>query len=253
MIEAIALSLVLVLLRVASFVAFLPPFAAGGLPRPVKIGLAVALTAIWAPLHAPGLLLQVQSATSSSHPELTLGWMAARETLLGVGLAWVLGLLFVPMKVAGAYIAQEMGLTLANLSSPIDQQSSNVVSQFTEAVGTLAFFACDAHHLLFRMFGAVLRLFPVGQPFELPSREWLVGCVAGAESAGLEIAAPVAAGLFLTLVLLLFIMRIAPQFNLMTLGMQLRLLAGTLLLVLLVPDMIQRFLEMTERFVGAYG
>jgi flagellar biosynthetic protein FliR len=241
MTEAIVLSFVLVLLRVASFVAFLPPFSSGGLPRTVKIGLALALTGVWGPLYGPDLYPQLVAAARGSHPELTLGWMAVRETLLGVGLAWVLGLLFVPMKVAGAYIAQEMGLTLANLSSPVDQQSSNVVSQFTEALGTLVFFAVDAHHLLFRVFASLWRAVPVGQPFSLPSREWVVGCVAGAEIAGLEIAAPVGAGLFLALVLLLFVIRTAPQFNLMTFGMQVRLLAGLVLLVLLVPEMIHRF------------
>jgi flagellar biosynthetic protein FliR len=248
MIEAVVLAAMLVLMRVASFVAFLPPFSSGGLPKSIKIGLAVALTGIWAPLHGPALLPQVTSASASPQAACLIGWLAIREVVIGAGLAWLLGLIFVPMRVAGAYIAQEMGLTLASLASPIDQQSSNVVSQFIEALGTLLFFAVDAHHLLFRMFAACLDLFPLGQAFSLPDREWFVRAVAGAEQAGLELAAPVGAGLFLTLVLMLFVMRTAPQFNLLSFGFQFRLIAGLLLLLMLVPDMLRRLYVAFQQF-----
>lgn len=240
MIEAVVLSLALVLLRVASFVMFLPPFSTGGLPSTVKIGLAIALTAVWGPLYAPLLVPQLALASLHTHPELQIGWMAGREVVIGVALAWVLGLLFVPMKIAGAYIAQEMGLTMGSLASPVDQQSSNVVSQFTESLGTLVFFAMDAQHLLFRAFASLLQAVPLGHTTDLPGRDWVVGCVAGAERTGLELAAPVGAGLFLAMLLLLLLMRTAPQFNLMTFGMQVRLVVGLVLLGMLTPEFIQR-------------
>lgn len=248
MIETLVLAAMLVLLRVASFVAFLPPFSSGGLPKSIKIGLAMALTGVWAPLHGPALLPQVASAASSPHAAMLIGWLSIREVAIGAGLAWMLGLMFVPMRVAGAYIAQEMGLTMASLASPIDQQSSNVVSQFTESLGTLLFFAVDAHHLLFRLFARLLEIFPLGQAFSLPDREWFVQAVADAEKSGLELAAPVGAGLFLSLVLLLFVMRTAPQFNLLSFGFQFRLIAGLLLLLMLVPDMLQRLLQSFQQF-----
>ncbi len=240
MIEIAVLSFSLVLVRVASFVAFLRPFSTGGIPNTVKIGLAVALTAIWGPLTCSDIMPRVAGAVTGSQAWFEIGWMTVREALVGMGLAWVLGLVFVPLRVAGAYIAQEMGLTMATMASPVDQQNSDVVSQLIEMFGTLLFFALDAPHALFRIAGATLETFPVGTPLQLPSQEWIVGSVAGTERIGLEIAAPIGAGLFITSVLLMVLMRWSPQFNLLTFGSSFRLLAGLLLLAVLLPDLIQR-------------
>ncbi|MEZ6064738.1 MAG: flagellar biosynthetic protein FliR [Planctomycetaceae bacterium] len=240
MIETFVIATVLVLLRVASFVALLPPFAAGGLPKSVKLGLAVALTCVWGPLHAPDAWVDVCAASLGEHAWLVLGWMAGREVMIGAGLAWLLGLVFVPFRIAGSYLAQEMGLTMAALASPVDQQSSSIVSQFIEGIATLLFFAVDAPHLLFRVFARCLESLPVGQPITLPGPAWIVSCVSRVEAAGLELAAPVAAGLFLTTALLAFLMRWAPQFNLLTFGTAFRLLAGLVLLLLLLPDLVNR-------------
>ncbi len=77
----------------------------------------------------------------------------------GPGLAWLFSLCLVPVRIAGAWIAQEMGLTLGGLSSPMDQQPSNVISHDAlEAFSIILFFVLDLHHIM---------LYSLGQSFSI--------------------------------------------------------------------------------------
>jgi len=234
----------LVLVRTAACLAFLAPLSGSSVPAPVKIGLSVALACLWAPQQS---LTEQRFDLTSEAGLLAVGWLAIRETCLGIALAWILGLMFVPLKVAGAFLGQELGLTLAGLTSPLDQQPSNVVAQLIEGLGTLCFFAVDGHHLLLRAVDASWRLIPAGGSITAPSMSWLLRTVSGAERAGLELAAPVGVGLLVVTAFSLLVMRSAPQFNLMTFGMPLKLLLGLGLLLTLLPELLLRIVEMFGR------
>lgn len=238
MIQTLIIAVVLVLFRVAAFVAFLPPVSGSGLPRTVKIGMAVALTLIWGPLHAPMIAagLIAQGGPDIAWP--ILAWLTVRETLFGVALAWLLGLVIVPVRIAGAYIGQETGLTMATLTSPTDHQNTNVIAQGLEAVAILMFFSLNLHHIMFRVLHASFMRFPTVGEWPLNGMDWVVGRVSNVCIAGLQIATPVGIVLFAGLVTLLLVMRAAPQFNLFTFGIQVRLAVGLLALLLLLPDVL---------------
>ncbi len=238
----------LTLVRIASTVALLAPFSGGPVPAPVKIGLSAALTLAWAPATAASASPELAAAVAGPQPGWSLGWLAVRETAVGVAMAWVLGLLFVPLRVAGAYIGQEMGLTLGGLSSPVDGQQSSAVTQLLEALGTVAFFTVEGHHLLLATVRRTLDLFPLGGGGPLPGAAWVTQSVAAAERLGLELAAPIGIGLFLMLALSLLVMRSVPQFNLLTFGLPLRLAAGVFLLVALWPDVLARAVSLMRRW-----
>lgn len=219
MIESLIIALVLVLFRVAAFVAFLPPVAGNNLPKSVKVGMAVALTMVWGPMHAPMIAggLIAQGGIEIAWP--MLAWLTVRETLFGIALAWLLGLVIVPVRIAGAYIGQETGLTIATLTSPTDQQNSNIFAQGLEALAIMMFFAMNVHHVMFRILHASFLRFPTVGEWNLDGMDWIVGRVSNAGIAGLQIAAPVGIVLFAGLITLLMVMRAAPQFNLFTFGM----------------------------------
>ena len=250
MIESFVLAWTLLLLRTASFVAVAPPWGIRAVPASIKIGLAVALTLVWGPVYFASIAPVTAAGTQSTHPWLAIGWLAARETLIGLSLGWLVGLLFAAVKIAGAYIAQEMGLTMASLASPLDGAGSSVVTQILEAIATLLFFAVGGHHLVLRIFGLGLELAPIGAEVQLPEPGWLIGMIGRVEQAGLEIAAPVGIGLFLSTIILAVLMRWAPQFNLLTFGAPVRLLAGLGLTALLLPEMISRMLSELQRWAS---
>jgi flagellar biosynthesis protein FliR len=236
MIESLIIATTLMLFRVAAFVMFLPPLAGFGMPATVKIGLSVALTALLAPQFAGIASATLDLSAKGNAMWVWLAWLVARESALGVGMAWLLGLCLTPVRVAGAWIAQEMGLTMGGITSPMDAQPSNVYSQVLEALGVLMFFAMNLHHVVFFAIGQTFTARPVGTGWLLPSWDSLVTTVATSIDQGFIIIAPIAILLFVTVIMLLVTMRSAPQFNFMSYGMTIRLVAGMIAMVLFLPE-----------------
>ncbi|MBL8819054.1 MAG: flagellar biosynthetic protein FliR [Planctomyces sp.] len=250
MIEAQITAIVLILFRIAAFIAFMPPLNGQGMPNTVKVGLAAAITVLLAPTYMQQTALLLQSAETSEQLWTQLAYHAARETALGAGMAWLFGLCLVPVRVGGAWIAQEMGLTMGGLTSPMDQQQTNVVSQMMEAIGALMFFALDLHHVFFWLLGRSLEFRPTAGAWSMPSWNTVLGSVSNSVNHGLVLVAPIGILLFVTVVMLLITIRSAPQFNFMSYGMSLRIAAGMLGVVFFFPEIsgaIQNLLSHVTR------
>ena len=235
-IEAMVMASLLIFFRVSAFIAFLPPLNGQGVPSTVKIGLSVAITYLLACRHAPLLAMSLNMSTSDAGGWLELALLGIRETALGAGLAWLFSLCLVPVRIAGAWIAQEMGLTLGGLSSPMDQQPSNVISTMLEAVSIILFFVLDLHHFMFYSLGQSFVLRPAAGAWSMPSWNTVVFSVTHAVDDGFLIVAPIGILLFVVSLTILITMRTAPQFNFMSYGMTLRLAAGLCGLIMFLPE-----------------
>jgi len=237
MIDALLLGCLLILFRVSAFVAFLPPLNGQGMPHTVKIGLAMALTVFLAPRHAFEIAAALNGIPSGTAAWVQLAFLSARETALGAGLAWLFSLCLVPVRIGGAWVAQEMGLTIGGLTSPMDQQSSNVISQVLEALAVMLFFLLNLHHFMFLMLGQSFRLRPTATNWSMPSWETVLWSVTQSINQGFLVIGPIGILLFVVSLTILITMRTAPQFNFMSYGMTLRLAAGLGSLVLFFPEL----------------
>ncbi len=223
---------VLILMRTASFIAAFPPWAGRSLPQTVKVGLAVALTVFWALEPHAGALQAAPDGMAA------IGILAIREIMIGVAMAQVVGLVLVPPRIAGSYVAQEMGLTFAALTSPMDQHPSDPIAQIFEAIGLCLFFALDAHHFIFRILDASWRSAPVGSSWPTPL--WARCAMASTEAVevGLMIAAAVAVLLLIVTVWMALATRMAPQMHLFAWGSSIRILVGLGALLIYLPDLL---------------
>lgn len=237
----LALGALLVFLRISSFVAFVPPFTGKGLPNTVKIGLAFALTLLWLPTA------KVDAGVATSLTLPGMGILGAFEVLTGLGLAACLGMFLVPMKVAGSYITQEMGLEFASQASLVESQEQTIISQILEAIGTLLFFAVGLDHFLMRVLGRSFDLQPVGGQWLRPNGEWVISAFGRMSEFGIQMAAPIGAVLFLTSLTLMLVARWAPQVNMFTVGFQIRLLAGLTALIVFLPELCRVTVSLLER------
>jgi flagellar biosynthesis protein FliR len=247
MIEAAVLAIVLILFRVVAFITFLPPMAGRGLPNTVRVGLGVAITAVLVPTYAGEAMAVMNVQLSPAALWAHIAFHALRETMLGAGMAWVFGLCLVPVRIAGAWIAQEMGLTLGGLASPLDQQPATVMSQLMEALGVLLFFALNLHHVLFWSLGQSFAVHRVGGAFFIPNWTSLVSAVTRSIDQGFLVIAPLAMLLFVVAITLLVTMKTAPHFNFMSYGMTMRLVAGLLGLMLFFPEIFGAMQLMLNR------
>jgi flagellar biosynthetic protein FliR len=166
-------------------------------------------------------------------------WMAAalRETLLGGALAFAMGLFLLPMQVAGAFIAQEMGLSMASQADPTGQGSSTVINQLFLTLGMLMFLTFDLHHSVLQVLHYSFFTRPIGDGYALLPTPVVLGGLSDAHSAGLLLSAPVVAALFIGLITLLVTARTAPQLNMFSVGFPFRIAVGLVAILLFFPEM----------------
>jgi flagellar biosynthetic protein FliR len=122
--EVQVVSFILVLARVSAFIAFFPLFAKRQLPNTVKVGLSGGLTFFWYGMVEAQLS---QNPAAADLDVVSSVLMLAQEVTIGVVLSIALGLFFIPAKIAGSYIGQELGLSLASISDPGSQDSSTLI------------------------------------------------------------------------------------------------------------------------------
>ncbi|NNE01514.1 MAG: flagellar biosynthetic protein FliR, partial [Pirellulaceae bacterium] len=218
----------LVLTRVSAFIAFFPLFSKKQLPSLVKAGLAGALSLFWfCQIEANmGPTEQVINQMSG----FTGCMLLIKEGMIGIVLAIAMGLFFWPARIAGSYVGQELGLSMASISDPGSQDSSTLLSRIFETFAILLFFALNLHHFLILVIHhSFENVISRGSLLELPT-ERLVGMLNGASDYGLMIVAPLLIGFMLVTLVLAFLNRAAPTLNLFSIGMPLRVGLGILCL-----------------------
>jgi flagellar biosynthetic protein FliR len=249
-IEVLALSFALTLARAGTFVFFLPVVGGRSSPNTVKIGLTFALAVFWFTVWG--------TQPSAEFIQLAAGrnWLACtiamgREALLGAILGFVFSMLMVPSRIAGAYVAQEMGLTIATISDPVTRQPASVLTHLFEALAVLVFFGLDVHHMLLLAMHASFKLWAVGAVVPDAALLLATSGVGEAHHWGLMIAAPIGISMFLTTVVLLLLNRASPQINLFSVGIVVRLGAGIAALLLFLPTMVASLHRFFARTTGS--
>lgn len=226
------LQFTLVMVRVAGMVTFWPVFRRGLVPHSVRVGMVVALT--FACTTAPQTAFSdLEQAMYSTAAGIVFG--LSRELLFGAGVGFLLGLVIEPARIAGAYIGQEMGLTLANVADPDLGPANSIFTQIFELVAVLVFLTLNGHHLLLHALRASLSAIPVGgELFPLPFQA-IPHLVDQMQQWGLLVAAPVAICLFLSLITLSLLARSVPQLNVFSVGFAFRIAVGLVSLVIFSP------------------
>ena len=226
------LTFVLILSRVTSFVTFLPLFARRQLPLTVKTGLAMALTIFWfGALPEDQYVSQDVNVVSSA---LLIG----KEIGIGFLMATLLGFMFVPARIAGAYVGQEVGLSLASVTSPSGTDSSTLVTTIFESLAILLFFGLNLHHfMIVFLHVSLIQLAGKIELTDLPT-ELLVQSTASLTEFGSLIIGPVGICMFVLTIGLALLNKAAPSLNLFSVGMSLRSGLGILCMFVFMPVII---------------
>ena len=221
----------LVLTRVSAFIAFFPLFSKKQLPNLVKIGMAASLSIFWVgQIESTVDLSGVESLTSFSGV-----LMVIKEMIIGTILSITLGLFFWPARVAGAYVGQELGLSLASITDPGAQDSSTLVTRLFDTLVILVFFSINLHHFLILVIHESFQRFLTGANlFALPT-EYLVETLNSVSDYGLLIAAPLMILFMMVTLVLAFLNKAAPSLNLFSVGMSMRAGLGVFCLLLFSP------------------
>ncbi|MFO0966557.1 MAG: flagellar biosynthetic protein FliR [Gemmataceae bacterium] len=243
----------LILARVGAFVAMLNVLGAGQTPRLVKMGLAVGLSSFWATTLWTQMAGCAWLCSGGNGAWLAYIIALAREVMLGAVIGFTFELFLLPARVAGEFLAQELGLTFGNIASATSSGMQSPLTIFLELSASAVFLALDGHHAFFGAMDGLFRSYPVAGGGPLFSWEGLVSSTAEAQEWGLMLAGPVALCLFLTTLMLNLLTRATPQFNLYNVGFPLRLGAGLVALLLLLPQLIASFVTILQQGTDLLG
>lgn len=235
----------LILARVTAFVVTFPFLGSRAVPLIVRNALILTLSLFWMDQWQT---LPAEELRRIGGHWFLYGLMIGKEVIIGAILGYGFSLVTVPFRVAGEYIGQEMGLTIARITDPTRGQGGTAVGQIFESVGIVLFFQLNFHQVFLTAFHASFIRRPVGGAMEPVSPDKYIRAVAWAQESGLAMIAPVGCWLFLTMVILALMTRAAPQLNIMSVGFILRLITGQLAVFLLLPDIGPAMTKLMHEF-----
>lgn len=232
---AIALNLpvfFLVLCRASGMFIAAPLLSHDTIPARIKIVFAVMLALIMYPFAkqfggpVPGSILAMIP-------------LVVKELGLGLIMGFAASLIFAAVQSGGALAAQQIGLTLSEMTSPgFSEEEADQVSAFFGIIGLLLFLVVDGHHWLIEAVAATFRTVPLG---EMPIRAQLMGSLTERFSMvfvyALKISAPLMAIMFLVNIALAVMAKSVPQLNILMVGYPVKVVIGVFALLLTFPLM----------------
>ena len=203
----------------------------------VRILLSLLVTIIVAPL-----LPSIQPIDFLSSQGLLA---IVQQLAIGLGMAFILQMVFGAMVIAGQASAMTMGLGFALSVDPQNGVQVPVLSQFYMILATLIFLVLDLHLLTIRYLADSFLILPVDSA-QLPAGllmtvvAWATQMFIGA----LLIAIPVMTSILLVNITFGVITRVAPQLNIFAVGFPVTILAGFIVVLLVLPSFLPVFTEL---------
>ena len=233
-------SFILIFVRTAAMIFFIPFLGARNVPRVFKIGLALLIALILI------CIVKIDAAIISADL-LTLTAGIAGEIIIGFTIGLIAKLVFSAMEMAGELIGFQMGFSIVNVIDPQTSTHVPIIGQFHTILATLIFLTINAHHLFI---AAIAESFTLVPPMRLAlTNQMFAGIVTLSRDIfvlAIRIGAPVIVALFIANIALAIISKTMPQMNVMMVGFPITIAGGLLIMVLSIPlfaNLVQRSFE----------
>ena len=219
----------LVFARIATFVFAAPFFSQKGVPNTVKIGLSVFIAYVMYAFIQPHLYPEYSSVFGYSV-------IIMKEVAVGLFLGAGAQLCTSIVLFAGRIIDMEIGLSMANVFDPTTNQQSSITGVLLQYGVMLILYITGLHRYLLKALMETFTLIPInGAVFH--TEELLATVVEFLSDyiiIGFRICLPVFACITLMNIVLGLLAKLAPQMNMFSVGIQLKLLAGLSVLFLTI-------------------
>jgi flagellar biosynthetic protein FliR len=251
----------MVLIRMSTLIIMLPIFGDRSVPGPVKILLSITFSAILFPILKSNGAIKVEDAVVWSETTGKLLMTLMSEILVGLTVGFASQLVFHSIQVAGDFISQFMGLSMASMYDPHMENQTMVLGQMMSALAMLTFLALDGHHILFRAMIETFNLIPQGHfVINEAFRTSIVNLVGNTVLYGLQLSAPMAACMLLVNIVYGIVGKALPQLNILTLSMASSVMIGGFVLLISYPgiqsgmaSLFQTHFEDLKQFMVVYG
>src|SRR5246127_530779 len=238
MLPALAAAFMLVFARIGAMVMLLPGFGEANIPVRIKLAIALLLTLIILPLHRQAYHVDMGSMAG-------LLVLMLHEIVIGILLGATARVTLSALQVAGAVIAQQMGLGFVTSVDPTTQgQQGVLVGNFLTMFGVTLLFATDSHHLVIAALNDSYKIFSPGETIASGDIAALATrAFAAAFRIGLQLSAPFLVFGLVFNIGLGVLARLMPQMQVYFVGVPLSILAGFLIFALVIAAMMGTFLD----------
>lgn len=138
-------------------------------------------------------------------------------------------------EAAGTFAGQAMGLGFAGSVDPTHGESVLATTYLLDSLGAMIFLSLGCHHMLLSALAASFRAAPIGAPISAGWQHSAVELGSNLVSAGLQIASPVIACMFIVQIGVAFVSRTAPRVHLFAFAFSITVAAGLLILWVAAP------------------
>ncbi|MFT6913984.1 MAG: flagellar biosynthetic protein FliR [Motiliproteus sp.] len=206
------------LFRITSFFMAVPVLGTQLVPARIRLGLAVVVTMLVAPLLPPMPVYEGLSPAAFM--------IVVQQMLIGTALGFIVQVLFQVFIVAAQLISSQMGLGFASTSDPTNGVTVVVLSQLYLMLVMMLFLAMDGHLVLIDVIVGSFYMLPVGET--LPgSVLWQVASAGSWMFAGgLLLALPAVIALLIVNFAFGIMTKAAPQLNIFAIGFPFTMLFG---------------------------
>ena len=217
----------LIIMRMAGFIFTAPFFSYTAIQRKIKalfavmISFVVIFTVPYTPLNYVG----------------TIGFaaLAVKETVVGITIGFVANLCLYIINFAGSIMDMEIGFSMVNVLNPVTNAQTTISGSLYTYLVMLLMIVTNMHHYILRAVIESYTLVPIGTAV-IGSKvtDSVVLFLTDFFSIGFRIVLPIFGCMLVINVILGVLTRMAPQMNMFVVGMQLKVLAGIVVLVFVV-------------------
>ena len=223
---------VLIATRVLAVLATSPVMSLKQVPTPARLGLGL-FTA---------LLLVPVLGKDGVPAGVDVTWTAlASEALVGALAGFSATLAYTAIQFGASLLDLQAGFSMASLYDATFGSQGAVLERFYSAIAALLFFQTDAHHLLIQALVQLFNVVPLGTfTLERIRPDLLATIAAGSFAVAVELVFPVLVALLLADIALGVLARVAPQFGIFSVGMQVKVALALGALVVTMPLLMPR-------------
>ena len=223
-----------IFVRVASFVFVAPFFSTKGVPNQVKIALSMFISYI---------IYNFRPEQINPEYNTILGFctVVLKEVSVGLLIGLAAQMCTSIVLFAGRIMDMEVGLSMANVFDPATNEQASITGALLQYGVMLILYTTGLHRFLLKALMETFTLIPISGVHINTDRllEILINFLSNYIIIGFRICLPVFASITLMNIVLALLAKLAPQMNMFSVGIQLKLLAGLSVIVItvtLLPD-----------------
>lgn len=240
----------LIFARASGLMLAAPVFSQRNVPVQVRVLFAILLA-----FSIAGIV----PAQLPAYSDQALGLVLAviLEGLIGVLIGFTARFIFWALQFAGELIGFQMALRMAKVFDPMTGVSSNPIGRFLTMIMTLIFLLLDGHHLILEAFAGSFRAIPLAGANFARIGPPLLQFTGEMFQISVRLAAPFMVTIYLVDVALGIFVRAAPQADIFSVALPLKLMVGLIVaylfvrgLVPTIPTLVDTMVEQLTQIVG---